>query len=724
MRSKLLLAIISISVLTIVLLSNVNLASTLGPMPSDLNNGPFVDRVIYKVISNQDQRILALQADEIEIDTNFFDPVYLPQLDSDPDIDIYSTLRNGYAELSINCRDYPLNYSVLRRAFAYAFDKTRVTTEILDGFAQEHDSVVPYPNSWCIEDDFAFHYYTDQSLIGNALLDAAGFDIDGGTGFRLTPSGDAFDIEVLYPITSTEIGGGVAQIAVDALTALHIDATEVASDFNSYMAIMDAHGSYDMAFLGRNFYDNDIDWLAYDFWSGYASTPYQNPTNFANATYDSWRDQLLYASTYEDVYDAAATMQEILQYNVPKLIVYENTYFQAYRNDEFTGFIDDFSRYASGLWTMRKVHRLDGVQGGTFNVALAEEPDSFNFFVTSSAYSRNIIEEFWPSLYKTAPDLTPWPDLAQSLLIETHSDNPAVPSGHIRFTIDIIQNATWSDGVPLTAEDVAFSFTYMVESGVYGNPYGADLSDLVAAYAPTPYRVILEFGTESYWQFTNFAFDYIIPEHIFNDDDGIGYENWNIWNPVFDPEEPHVTCGPFVMTDMEAGEFYEISRNPLFHWFYMSDTSSSSTTTTTSSPPVVLAASGSTYTVGTTGHYIHWYVNDDDPALYALLIDGELNDTGVWDGSNFAFNVDGHPIGTYNYTLVLYDYSLNMVSSSVLVTVLEETTTTTTTDISTTTGTSNTTSGNTNGFSNLTLIISIGSIVIIVIVVVLIIKQR
>jgi len=152
------------------------------------------------------------------------------------------------------------------------------------------------------------------------------------------------------------------------------------------------------------------------------------------------------------------------------------------------------------------------------------------------------------------------------MLTETHSDNPAVPDGHTRFTIDIVQNATWSDGEDLTAEDVAFSLAYAYESAQYGNPAGTDIGDLVAAYAPTTYRVVIEFNTETYWHFSNFAFDYIIPEHIFNDDTGIGYDSWEMWNPVFDSTEPNVNCGPYTFTDYEAGEFYTISRNPFFHY--------------------------------------------------------------------------------------------------------------------------------------------------------------
>ena len=285
--------------------------------PADLNVGPYVDTLVYKVIANQDQRILALQAGEIEMDNSFFDPVYLPQLAADPDIDIFSALRNGYGHITINCRDAPLNESVLRRAFAFAFDKTAVTVDIMDGFSQEHDSLVPFPNPWCVEDQFTAHYYTDQSIIGNQILDDSG-DFPMGAEYR-TYKGTPFDIEIEYSSSSPEIAGGTAQIGVDALRRLGINAQTRAADFNEYISRLDSHGDYDMVFYAFNYYSNDVDWLAREYWSDVADVEYQNPTNFANATYDSYRNDLLYGTTYEIVYAAAAEMQKILQYNVPRL---------------------------------------------------------------------------------------------------------------------------------------------------------------------------------------------------------------------------------------------------------------------------------------------------------------------------------------------------------------------------------------------------------------------
>ncbi len=582
MQSKRIVAIVIVCILSVVAISGTSEVSAIETPSSNLNIGPYVDKIVYNVIANQEQRILALQAGDIEMDTSFFDPIYLDQLEADPDIDIYSALRNGYGHITINCRDYPLNISGLRRAFAFAYNKTTVKSDIFNGFSIEHDSLVPRPNSWCIEDDFNWHYYTDQADIGNAILDDLNFVIDGGTGYRLAPNGNPFNIVIEYAASSPEIGGGVAQFGVDALTALHIDAEIHDTDFNDYISRLDNHGDYDMVFYGKVFYSNDVDWLAYEYWSDYSDVTYMNPSNFRNATYDSWRDQLLYGTTYEEVYEASAAMQEILQYNVPRLVVYENTYLQGYRTDQFTGHVEDLGRYISGPWTMRRMVKLNGTPGGTVPVAISQEPDTFNIFTTNSAYSAAILSNLYSSLYKFGPDLNPWPDLAESFLTETHDDNPEVPLGHTRFTIDIIQNATWSDGVKLTAADVAFTQTYALESAPFGNPAGTDTGDLVAAYAPTPYRVVIEYNTESYWHFGNWAYDSIIPQHIFNDVDGIGYEGWNTWNPVFDPDEPNVNCGPYQITDLEAGEFYELTYNANYH--YCPEHIDPTTTTTTVVP--------------------------------------------------------------------------------------------------------------------------------------------
>jgi ABC-type transport system substrate-binding protein len=627
------------------------------PVPSRLNVGPLVDELEYRVIPFQDDRVLAIQAGEIEMDTSFFDPVHLPTLSDWIDVDIYSALRNGYGHITINCAKYPLNISGFRRAFAYAFDKTRVTVEIMNGFSQEHDSLVPYVSGWCIEDNLPYHYYTAQPEIGNEILDNRGFVIDPDTGWRNAPDGSTLHVVIAYASSSPEIAGGIARIAADALHSLYVDAEAVAYGFDEYSRL---RPDFDMVFYATDFNSLDVEWLAYEYWSDRQFSVNDYDHEFRNDTFDAWRDQLLHSTTYEGVYEASANMQMILHENVPRLVVYENTYMQTYRNDIYEGHVRDLCRYITGPWTMRKVHRISG-EGGSVPIAVAQEPDSFNIFVAQSPPSQSILDNLYSSLFRRDPNQHPVMDLAKGIEIRTHQEDASIPDGHTRFILEIVTNATWSDGTPLTAQDVAFTFTYILESSHYGNPAAIPLTDLSQAVAIDSHTVRLDFITESYWHFENFAYVKIIPKHVFDDTGEIGYQGWNLWNPVFDADEPHVTCGPYVFSDYEPGEFYRLGKNPLYHYHPRSIPAQT--------PGVVeptIEVQG-----GSTGVFIVW-VSSSNHSLggtYVLREGTTILAQGSWSGGSLQIDVSVLPPGEHELTLDITYLDGHEESSQVIVAV-------------------------------------------------------
>lgn len=546
-----------------------------------IQTGPYIDAIVYKVITSQDERALRLLSGEIEIVAPFIHITLIPSLEPESLVfGVYACYRNGYGHLTFNCDKYPLNISGLRRAIAFAFDKERVVAHYLDGLGITHDSVVPRSNVWCAENDFDYHYYNAQPDIGNVILDELNFTIDSETGYRLAPDGTQFDILIEIP---SGCGGPTSKVVLfDALESLHINySSSFIYDWDEFMERINSHGDYDIYHSSTDFQSNRIDWLAYEYWSENANEYGENPSNFRNATYDSWRTQLLQGASYGEIYNACLEMQKILQYNVPRLIVYENTYFQAYRNDGFTGHIPDLMRHISGLWTMRKIHNIDGSLGGIVNVAIDQDPESLNIAFANSTIAELIQEELYSALYHYGPDLAPVPDLAKSMMVETHIDNPEVSSGHKRYTIEIIQNATWSDGEPLTADDVAFTLNYLqqlaAEEDLIEQTW--DLSDIFAVYSPSPFVVIVEFSTERYWNFDNFAYLKILPKHIYTSP--VCLETpLSQWNPGFNQSHPLVTSGPFILSDFEVGEYYELTRNPEFYYRFESITTTETTTTT------------------------------------------------------------------------------------------------------------------------------------------------
>ncbi len=526
-----------------------------------LRIGPYIDGVTFSVIEDINQMILDLQSGSIDMHSGFLSEARVQSFtSSDSDILANSVSQNGYGLITINCRDYPLNISALRRAFALAFDKVSVNNDIFNGSISVHDSVLATPSEFCIEDDLPYHYYDNRSLEGNALLEFAGFDIDEGTGWRKAPNDEYFNITIEYDPVYQSMSGEIAEAAVAALQSLSIDAYAVSGDFNDILYRLDTHDLYDMVIEEYNFASDNVQFLEWSFHSDYAEASILNPSNFRNDSFDFYSDQLQHGATHEEIMAAASQMQLILHEQVPQLVCYEKVNNQAYRTDLFTDHINDLVAGVSGSWTLRQMYPIEDYSGGIVSIGLPEAPISFSMFQTSSLSAHMILDLLYPSLYDRNPKQQPIGDLTKNMTVQRNSDNPDVPAGHTRYTINILENATWSDGVPLTAHDVNFTLHYVME--VFRTNYGGSPKSLVGTDVPSPYQVVMEFDTESYWDFSYFAYCLIIPEHIFSNET-ISFETWD---PIFTPTDPHVTCGPFLLDDFEVDEYYSLVYDPEFYY--------------------------------------------------------------------------------------------------------------------------------------------------------------
>jgi ABC-type transport system substrate-binding protein len=552
-------------------------------LPGSFYTGPFMDKLVIKVIEGDDQQVLALLNEEVECLGEFLNTDYLPEVEADDDVDIFQATRNGFGHITINCGKYPMNYTAFRRAMAFAIDKYAISNEILDGFSYPMDSPCPRPNPYSIEDELEYHYYESQPEIGNATLEAAGFVDTDGDGWREGPNGP-FDPIVVFGHGGSPVAMGVAQEGARALRSMGIHAEAQGTDFYEYIENLNNHlMEWDMIFFAYEWTSFLIhNFFAYNFGGDYVDDYGLNPQNWVNETYDALIPDLLYSTDYDKIVETYAAMQEILVYESPMIVAYNNIYLSPFRTNKWEGYIMDTSFYATGPWTHRKVHLKEsegGPYGGTFRQCGSLEPDSFNTMITDSAYSEDIIREMYAQLYTFNEKSEPIPEIAYEYTSETHADNPEVPEGNTRFTFHLYQNATWADGEPLTAEDFAFTYNYFLESYEFGNPSATPILDMTAAYAPTPYTLVIEFSTESFWHFYDVAFTDAYPKHAWLEA-GVDPEDWQAWDPVFGDEEenPQLESGAFVMGQHVPGEFTELLSNE--HYIFYADRPEETTTTT------------------------------------------------------------------------------------------------------------------------------------------------
>ncbi len=92
-------------------------------------------------------------------------------------------------------------------------------------------------------------------------------------------------------------------------------------------------------------------------------------------------------------------------------------------------------------------------QGGTFIMAMSGEPQSLVGFLATDTNANMISNNVFSKLVSLNPDMTPRPDLAESW--EVSEDG-------LSYTFNLVTNARWHDGEPVTAEDVVFTVEEIV----------------------------------------------------------------------------------------------------------------------------------------------------------------------------------------------------------------------------------------------------------------------
>jgi peptide/nickel transport system substrate-binding protein len=127
---------------------------------------------------------------------------------------------------------------------------------------------------------------------------------------------------------------------------------------------------------------------------------------------------------------------------------------------------------------------------------------------------------------------------------------------YMTWTCTLQEGLLWSDGEPLTSEDVAFTFRFIIDHRV----------PQFRSYFPFDPVFETPDDTTLIWkaQAPTFAPDmppwvYIVPEHIWAEYDGL--ESMQDIKAV---DAPQVGSGPFTLTDWQQGQSFTFERNPNF----------------------------------------------------------------------------------------------------------------------------------------------------------------
>src|SRR5208282_4709002 len=119
--------------------------------------------------------------------------------------------------------------------------------------------------------------------------------------------------------------------------------------------------------------------------------------------------------------------------------------------------------------------------GGIFVVAMGGDPDTFNPSLSTGSYADQIGGAVFNNLLTYDENFAPHPDLAQSWQVS--------PDG-LTYTFNLVRNATFHDGHPLTSADVKFTYTQVLAK--YHSVLIGPMKNVASVDTPNSYTVVFK----------------------------------------------------------------------------------------------------------------------------------------------------------------------------------------------------------------------------------------
>jgi peptide/nickel transport system substrate-binding protein len=180
----------------------------------------------------------------------------------------------------------------------------------------------------------------------------------------------------------------------------------------------------------------------------------------------------------------------------------------------------------------------------TLTVGITQDVDSLNPFVGILASSYELFQLNYDTLTEySAKDFSVKPGLASSWTTS--------PDG-LTWTFTIRSGVKWSDGVPLTAHDVAYTFNRIMHGSSEKTNYGNYVANLKSVTAPNNTTVVMT--TKHPDPSMLHLLVYILPEHIWKN---VSEKQVNTFT-----NSKMVGSGPFILEQRLTGQFIKLRANP------------------------------------------------------------------------------------------------------------------------------------------------------------------
>jgi peptide/nickel transport system substrate-binding protein len=188
----------------------------------------------------------------------------------------------------------------------------------------------------------------------------------------------------------------------------------------------------------------------------------------------------------------------------------------------------------------------EGAPKSQFRLGWAQEPQTLNPFIDQDEEDFVIWAINWRLLVDFGTkDLGPVPGIAQSWQVSPEKKT---------VTFKLFANQKWSDGQPITSDDVKYSFETFAPNSLL---FGSYVDAVDSIDTPDPLTVVLHLKKPDA-RIVGGLFAYVLPKHVW------GKESVKSLTTSYKPSTPMVGSGPYVVTQFQRGRIIRMQRNPYY----------------------------------------------------------------------------------------------------------------------------------------------------------------
>jgi peptide/nickel transport system substrate-binding protein len=174
--------------------------------------------------------------------------------------------------------------------------------------------------------------------------------------------------------------------------------------------------------------------------------------------------------------------------------------------------------------------------------------------MSNSEHTSKVFQLVYEELWTISPyDLKPQPGLAYAWETEATVASGEVQDGE-KYTFHLYENATWHDGMPVTATDVAFSLLLGLQ-----DPYDADhYAHVYMTNILDSHTIEIYTNATGYFEWIRATGFTVYPAHIWSTQSNI-----TSWEPSV---EELVGSGPYVLSRHLPGQYVVLERHHTWHF--------------------------------------------------------------------------------------------------------------------------------------------------------------